>query len=127
MTDPLEDARDFIHSHIASVDHFRVLLLLHDDPDRFWESSEVVGRLRLPPPTAKEALANLASKGFLERRASDQCYRYNPRNEELAEMVVKLVNFDRERPVSLIRMIYARRTEEQAFADAFRIIKRKDT
>ncbi len=126
MSDPLEDAKDFIHAFITSVDHFRVLLLLHDDPDRYWQSSEVVGRLRLPPPVSIAALEDLHAKGFLDFRESDGCYQYAPKNKELDDMVSKLANFDRERPVSLIRLIYTRPTEPQAFADAFRLRKRKD-
>ncbi len=126
MSDSLEDAKDFIHAFITSVDHFRVLLLLHDDPDRYWQSSEVVGRLRLPPPVADSALTDLLAKGFLKFRESDGCYQYSPKNQELDVMVRKLANFDRERPVSLIRIIYSRPTEPQAFADAFRLRKRKE-
>jgi hypothetical protein len=121
-SDPIEQARDFIHANIHSVDHFRVVLLLHDDPERRWQESEVVGRLRLPPPVVHSILADLHAKGFIQ---PDQggCYHYAPQREELAIMMRKLACLDRERPVSLIRMIYSRPTEPQAFADAFRIRK----
>lgn len=126
MDDPLEQTRSFVYARIPSVDHFRVLLLLHDDPERGWQASEIVGRLRLPPPVALAALADLHAKGLLGHDRATDCYRYAPQTNELAEMVRKLADLDRERPVSLIRMIYSRPTEPQAFADAFRIRKPKE-
>jgi hypothetical protein len=85
-----------------------------------------VGRLRLPPPLAQAILADLVAKGFLTYVQTGNYFRYQPRNSEIAEMVTKLADLDRERPVSLIRMIYSRPSEPQAFADAFRIIKKKE-
>jgi len=126
MDDLLEQTRGFVYANIPSIDHFRVLLLLHDDPERNWQEGEIVGRLRLPPPIACTALAELHAKGLLEHEGADDCYRYAPRTEDLAAMVHKLAQLDRERPVSLIRMIYSRPNEPQAFADAFRIVKPKD-
>lgn len=127
MDDLLEQTRSFVYEHIPSVDHFRVLLLLHDDPERGWQIYDVVGRLRLPPPVAEAALTNLSTRGLLVHDAAADCYRYAPRTEELSSMVHKLAHLDRERPVSLIRMIYSRPTEPQAFADAFRLRKTKDS
>jgi DNA-binding MarR family transcriptional regulator len=126
MDDPLEEARGFVYGHIPTVDHFRVLLLLQDDPERGWQASEIAGRLRLPPPIALTALTDLHAKGLLGHSRDEDCYRYAPQGEELAGMVRKLADFDRERPVSVIRMIYSRPTEPQAFADAFRLRKPKD-
>ena len=125
--DLLEQTRQFVYANIPSVDHFRVLLLLHDDPERSWQAFEVVGRLRLPPPVAQTALADLHERGLLRQESSDDCYRYAPCTEELSTMVHKLAALDRERPVTLIRMIYSRPTEPQAFADAFRIRKTQDS
>jgi hypothetical protein len=125
MDDPLEQTRAFVYANIPSVDHFRVLLLLHDDPDRNWRASEIVGRLRLPLPATCTTLADLHAKGLVGHDGADDCYRYAPQKEDLAAMVHKLAELDRERPVSLIRMIYSRPTEPQVFADAFRIIKPK--
>jgi hypothetical protein len=126
MEDPLEESRGFVYSHLPTVDHFRVLLLLQDDPERGWQPSEIAGRLRLLPPVARAALADLHAKGLLEFSDAEDCYRYAPRSAELDGMVRKLADFDRERPVSVIRMIYSRPTEPQAFADAFRLRKPKD-
>jgi len=127
MDDPLEEARAFVYANIPSVDHFRVLLLLHDDPERSWQAFEVVGRLRLPPPVAEAALAFLHGRRLLRQDHADLCYRYAPHTPELSEMIHKLADLDRERPVSLIRMIYSRPTEPQAFADASRIRKTQDS
>lgn len=127
MDDLLEQTRNFVYAHIPSVDHFRVLLLLHDDPERGWQESDIVGRLRLAPPIAQTALAGLHARGLLGFDSASGCYRFAPQSEELATMVHKLARLDRERPVSLIRMIYSRPTEPQAFADAFWIRKPQDS
>lgn len=123
-SDPLELARAFIYANIQSVDHFRVVLLLYDDPERRWHESEIVGRLRLPPPLVHNILVDLQSRGLVQAERDD-CFRYAPLSEELAGMMRKLADFDRERPVSLIRLIYSRPTEPQAFAEAFRIRQTK--
>ena len=54
----------------------------------------------------------------------DESYRYRPSSPELAAHVATLAQAYEQRPVTLIRLIYALRdTRIRSFADAFRLRK----
>ena len=54
----------------------------------------------------------------------NNAYRYSPASPELDALVRALTKVYNERPVTLVRMIYAPRDEKiRSFADAFRLKK----
>jgi hypothetical protein len=112
----------FIRSQIGTVDSLRALLLLHSDPKVVWDAVTVSGRLYLLPETAARLLQGLAAKGLIEV-VGDPQYRYGPQSPELAGLVEQLAQLDREQPVTLINLVYARPEDVAAFAEAFRLKK----
>lgn len=80
---------------------------------------EVSSRLYLEPKRAAAVLVSLESSGVL--REVDSEYQYHPRSPDLAKVVEELEALDRERPVTLIKLIYSRPDTLEAFADAFKL------
>jgi hypothetical protein len=113
----------FIREEIKTVDNLRAVLLLRSFPLLEWDTITVSGKLYLPPDSATQVLANLAARGLLVTNGAPPRYRYQPQTAELENMMEQLARFDREQPVTLINLIYARPEEVQAFADAFRLRK----
>ncbi len=127
MNDIPNDLTKFIHANLTSVDQLRVLLLLFRSPAKEWEVMEVSSALYLQPDIAIAALAQLQACGLIVAGSSSRSYRYQPDTKKNAEFVQRVAQVDRERPVSLINLIYARPPDQaQAFADAFKLTKKEE-
>lgn len=117
----------FIQSAVPSVAAAELLLLIHKEPARWW-TVEAVSRA-LPPDVNLDnsaiaaCLDALRSRGLIEFD-SEKRARYHAASEPLAAHVGILAQAYNERPVTLIRMIYALRDSKiQSFANAFKLRK----
>jgi hypothetical protein len=101
----------FLQTAIPAVEAAEFLLLLHGEPGRAW----------VPPEAAARHVAGLQSYGLVAV-GNDQRVRYQPASDALAAHVATLEKVYRERPVTLIRVIYGLRDNKiRSFADAFRL------
>ena len=116
---------EFIETRIESVDDLRALLLFYHTPETERDAIETGGKLHVTPATAESALMRLAGKGLLAASGKPARYRFQPQSPELARLIQQLVELDRERPVTLIKMIYEKPGNIQAFANAFKVKKKK--
>ncbi|MGQ0751648.1 MAG: hypothetical protein ACT4PS_14030 [Betaproteobacteria bacterium] len=117
----------FIHTAIPSVSAAEVLILVQRHPERWWTPAEL--RTELPPDVninesgIAACLDALRPHGLIEFDAEKRA-RYHPASEALAAHVGTLAQAYNERPVTLIRMVYALRDPKiQSFADAFKLRK----
>jgi hypothetical protein len=115
----------FLRAAVPTVDAAEVLLLLRRDPQRWWSADEVVGALApsvsLSAAAASACLAAFQANGLIAAGA-DKRVQYRPGTGELDAHVRTLAQAYLERPVTLIRVIYALRDSKiQSFADAFRL------
>ena len=118
----------FIQAAIPSVEAAEILIALARRPDA--ELSPAAALRELPRGgTVSEAqaaglLETFQARGLAARGAGG--FRYAPATSELrshAEMLAQAYN---QRPVTLIRIIYALRDSRiQSFAEAFRLRKRR--
>jgi hypothetical protein len=117
----------FLQRAIPAVDAAELLLLLADRPEAWWQPMDAVAALSrsgLTQPEAARYLDVFAGAGVIER-AEDGRVRYRAATEEDARHVRTLAQAYEERPVTLIRMIYALRDSKiSTFADAFRLRKK---
>jgi hypothetical protein len=111
---------EFIFRRIQTVDHLRAILLLHTDPTRAWDEAELAGRLYLEPKRVTEVCDALVKCGLASRDPTGGC-RFQQLAGDESALFEQLVTMDRERPVSLIRMIYNKPDTLEAFSDAFRL------
>jgi len=113
----------FIQTTIPAVPAAELLLLLHGRPDTSLTAEEALTKLG-PGVGAGEVarhLELLEARGLLAR--DEKRYRYRPESE-LAPHADSLAIAYSQRPVTLIRVIYALRDSNiQSFADAFKLRK----
>ncbi len=118
---------EFLQHSVTAIEAAELLLVLHEDPARAWMPEELVERLR-PNTTVSEAdvgrhLEMFQARGLVER-APDGRVSYKPASDEIDGYVATLARLYNERPVTLIRVIYALRdTRIKSFADAFKFRK----
>jgi hypothetical protein len=128
MSDPdfPEDLRSFIQETIPTVDAAELLVALARNRETPYQVPALLDTMRptaLTEPTARRYLTHFQSRGIVEHK-SDGSYQYVPANAELDAAVTALARVYNERPVTLVRMIYAPKDEKiRSFADAFRLKK----
>ena len=120
-----DDFCRFLQTTIPAVDAAELLLLLRRSPDAPASVAELVARLR-PSVAITDAEALKYLEAFQARglTATDEQRRvqYRPATDELRMYGDMLALAYKERPVTLIRMIYALRDARiQTFADAFKL------
>jgi hypothetical protein len=120
-----DDFCRFLQGAVRGVDAAELLLLLQSQPERAWSAADAVAALRpsvtLGEQEAARYFADFQASGLVAPEP-DGRVRYRPASETLGEQVRKLAIAYRERPVTLIRIIYALRDSGiRSFADAFRL------
>ncbi|HUQ73458.1 MAG TPA: hypothetical protein VM183_01945 [Burkholderiales bacterium] len=112
-TDFSDDFCQFLQASIPAVEAAELLLALSREPGRAWTLAEAGEGGRYADGLAARGLAAIdAERGV----------RYAPASEALAAHVATLERVYRERPVTLIRVIYGLRDSKiRSFADAFKL------
>jgi DNA-binding transcriptional ArsR family regulator len=125
--DPVpEELVRFIDANVESVEQLEILRNLGENPGKPWSADELAAASQTQPSRIGAHLTALESRGLLTTQTQDgrQVYRYGPRTVEAEKLLRQLLEFYKERPVTLIKIIYARADDRlKAFADAFRLRK----
>jgi hypothetical protein len=114
----------FLQSTVPAVEAAELLLLLRRESARAWTLAEAVAALApsvsLPIEAAARHVAEFQARGLIGTDAEGRVqYRAS---SALAAHVATLDRLYRERPVTLIRVIYGLRDNKiRSFADAFRL------
>jgi hypothetical protein len=119
--EPIPDAlKQLIFACFETIDQLRILLLIQANPERVWSATAISASLYVHPDVVGNSLNRLRQKGFVitPDNAGDG-YCYQPANAEIEQLVRTVVELDRTRPVTLIKLIYARpKDAPQRAADA---------
>jgi DNA-binding MarR family transcriptional regulator len=121
-----EEVKKFMEANIDSVDQLEILRVLGEDPHKEWSAPDLAREVQTQPDTIDAHLAALRSRGLLitETRQADLLCRYGPDSPEREAILTRLLQVYRERPVSMIKLVYARaRDPLKTFAEAFRLKK----
>jgi hypothetical protein len=115
----------FIQTVLPSVDAAELLLALYESPDTWWTPAVLAAKLRpassISDADAQRYLDQFQARGMIAA-GPDKSVQFRPADERLREQVRTLAQAYKERPVTLIRMIYALRDARiQTFADAFKL------
>lgn len=110
-----------------TVDALELLLLLRGTPQQWWSAREAHVALA-PDASLSEADATryfgLLHRNGLAALAPDGSVQYRPATAELERHAQTLAQAYLERPVTLIRVVYALRDQNiKSFADAFKLRK----
>jgi hypothetical protein len=116
---------EFVQANVPSVDAAELLLLLFRDPQVAWQAKQALERLpagvRVSEADAAKHLQSFHTSG-LAAAGANQSFQFRPGSEALDAHVRTLAKAYEERPVTLIRIIYALRDRKiRSFADAFRL------
>jgi hypothetical protein len=118
-----EDVVRFVRTALSSVQQLEVLLLLREGADRAWTPDEVARRLKTHAGAAANCLQSLALVGLAADDGS--AYRYEPgARGALVDRLAELYPTYRTRITGLI---YSEASDAEAFADAFRLRRRKES
>lgn len=114
-----------LRAAVPTVDAAELLLLLHGEPQRWWAAQEAASALalgaRLSEADVARYLGVFQASGLIAV-GPDKRVQYRPASAALEANARTLAQAYRERPVTLIRVIYALRGSRiQSFADAFRL------
>ena len=110
-----------------TVDAVELLLQLRRTPQQWWNAGDA-HRALAPDASLSEADAtryfNLLHRNGLVALAPDGSVQYRPATGELEQHAQTLAQAYLERPVTLIRVVYALRDQNiKSFADAFKLRK----
>lgn len=122
-----DDFCRFLQSTVTTVDAAELLLAIARNPEAAASLGELLGQLgpdvRITEAEAAKQAEHFQGRGLVEMDASRRV-RLRPATPALEAHVRTLAKVYNERPVTLIRMIYALRDARiQSFADAFKLRK----
>jgi hypothetical protein len=120
-----DDFCRFLQASVPSVDAAELLLLFERNPDAFWTAADAATAVggTLSAQDASRHIEQFVGSGLVQL-GDDQRARYQPATPDANAMVLTLAQAYRQRPVTLIRVIYALRDSKvKSFAEAFRIRK----
>jgi hypothetical protein len=113
----------FLQEAVPNVDAAELLLVLAREPVRGWNAAEAVAALgaSYAAPEALRHFESFRARGLVVLHADGRML-YQPASETAAAHVRTLERLYRERPVTLIRVIYGLRDQKiRSFADAFKL------
>ena len=115
---------EFLQYSVTSVDAAELLLVLLENSSQPWELHDLLALLgsstTLSEPEAARYIDLFEAHGLIERDGAGRIV-YRPSSAEIAAHARTLARLYNERPVTLIRVIYALRdTRIKSFADAFK-------
>jgi hypothetical protein len=115
----------FLRAAVPTVEAAETLLLLQREPERWWSVEEAVKALlpgaSLSPAAVAGYFLLFQSNGMIAI-GPDKRAQYRPGTSELERHAATLAQAYLERPVTLIRVIYALRDAKiRSFAEAFRL------
>ena len=128
MADPdfPDDLCDFMQHCTPSVEAVELLLLLARSPGQARSSADLAHALRptvVSESVVRDYLNAFVACGLVVKHAGN-AYEYSPPPEGTARLVAALEKAYNERPVSLVRLIYALKDKKiRSFADAFKLRK----
>ena len=119
------DVRHLIASHLPSIDHVDVLLLLRGIAPKGLTRDEIIQKTGIATALVDRALADLRTSGLVEPVMTGEKVEalvYRPQSQAQSKAVDNLATTYNERPVTLIRAVYDRGAHPAiSFAEAFRI------
>ena len=131
-TDVPEDiafaVKDFVETHLPTLEHLEVLALLIQGSDKWWDAETVGRQLGIAAPAGRRILEHLASRNLLAIRViADVRYQYQPGEPGIRAAAEAFAVAYATQRLALTRLAMrpARRSIRD-FAEAFRIQRDDD-
>jgi hypothetical protein len=121
-----QDIVRFMQANIESLEQLELLRVLSEDPSKEWDLASLGQLAQANPQAAAAHLAALSARGLITVivRGAETWYRHGGGSPAKDKMLSRLLQMYKQRPVSMIRLVYEQATDRlRAFADAFRVRK----
>jgi hypothetical protein len=120
-----EEVQQFLVRQVQSIERLEILLLLSSSPKRHWAVGEVYRAVLTNEHSVEETLERFCEAGLAGKsEAAPWTYQYSPPSEAVKDLVAQLARLYKERPVSVIDIIYRRSVSDiEEFAKAFKFRK----
>lgn len=121
-----EDVTRFLYNNVESIDQLEILRVLGEDREGEWDVVALAVAVQSDPQAVRAHLAAMHARGLLEMTARGEgvSCRYGASTPEQEDMIRRLLQLYKERPVTMIKMVYEQaRDRLRAFADSFRTRK----
>lgn len=119
-----KDVYDFLENCIDSAEQLRVLALLHSNPMREWNISEISSELRSSESSIQNRLDCLYDRKVLLRSPLTNSHRYSPYNEEVQAVIDRVIQTYEIKTHRVMEIIFSKKSALKAFADAFKVKKK---
>lgn len=114
------DLAAFIEAAIPSVWALEALIVLKRNPEIVWATDDLVSEMRASTTLVTDCILVLQRAGLVIEQAGS--VQYAPASPALAALADALQDAYRQRPVAIVNMITARRSDPlKGFADSFRL------
>ena len=116
------EVKQFLRTHIQSLEQLEILALMRPEPDRAWTAKSVFDIILSSERSIERRLRAFTEMGLLATIAeAPQAYRYAPRTAELDSIVAETLQAYKLRRVMVTETIFRPEQDPaQTFADAFR-------
>jgi DNA-binding transcriptional ArsR family regulator len=125
--DPIpDDVRRFLDENIESIEQLEILRVLAETPALAKSADDLATEVQATPAAVAVHLVALNGRGLLAVSEQDgrPFGRHGPHTPDHAEKLGRMLQHYRERPVSMIKLVYARPVKRlKAFTDAFKLKK----
>jgi hypothetical protein len=115
------DVAELAQYAFGSVWALELLVLLHREPHRIWERSQLVDELRSSEVVVDVSIAKLSASGLVNVDAAG-AVKYGPASANLDTLVSALIVLYFSKPAAVRRLIVQGSAEKlRTFADAFKL------
>lgn len=115
--------QQFIFEFVDSVELIEVLLLIRNNPEKWFSADQISAELRSNPKSISNRLKRLASIGLLEQDNGKDLFRFQPSSKELKEITNELANEYLLRRHRIFEIIFSSSKTARQFANAFIVTK----
>lgn len=111
---------------IDSLPELQMLVVLMEEPDRWWDASALAADTGNPPGVTRRTLDRLAARNLLDIRVTEDVrFRYRPGSPALDEAGRAFLEAYHKNPIAVARLVAVGGTRTaKDFADAFRLRNR---
>jgi predicted DNA-binding transcriptional regulator len=109
MSEISADLKQFIWDTFTTIEQLQIFLLLYNSRKKM-EDTEISRALHLSPEHVKEKLLSLVKVGLVSvvNSGEQSLFEYDFERQERNNYVNEITKMDREKPVTLIKLIYSR-------------------
>lgn len=117
--DVSEEIKQFLFSHIDSVEQLDTIALMRQHKEKWWTARAISEELRTSAASVSNRLKVLQGTGLIIASEDSTSFRYSPRTPELGRLIDDLAEIYKVRKHTVLQLIFSPMKRARNFADAF--------